>query len=127
LVVLDLTEVSHGNATGIGMADLTTRRMIDRVDRTATYANALTSGLVRSARLPMAMEDDRGAVDAALNTVADPATARIARIVNTSKLDTFWVTDTVLPELRSQDRLTVHERALEPQFDPNGRMLPFDR
>jgi hypothetical protein len=44
LIVLDLTDASHGNAHGIGMADLITRRVLDRVDLKATYLNALTSG-----------------------------------------------------------------------------------
>jgi hypothetical protein len=53
LVVLDLTPHSHGNATGIGMADLTTRRVVDSVDWEATYLNAFTSGVLRSARMPI--------------------------------------------------------------------------
>jgi hypothetical protein len=127
LVVLDLTTASEGNATGIGMADLTTQRVVEQVDLPATYANVLTSGLLRSARMPIALEDDRRAVAAALNTVADSSSARAARIVNTGHLETLWVTEPVLPALRSQERLTVDERPLELRFDPNGRLLAFEQ
>jgi hypothetical protein len=127
LVVLDLTAASHGNATGIGMADLTTQRVMEQVDLAATYANVLTSGLLRSARMPIALEDDRRAVEAALDTVADPSTARAARIVNTGHLETLWVTEPILPDLRDRERLTVDDRPLELRIDPNGRLTAFDR
>ena len=72
LIVLDLTPQSHGNATGIGMADLTTRRMIYKIDLNATYTNALTSGVLRSARMPISLEHDKAAIEAALNRSPDP-------------------------------------------------------
>jgi hypothetical protein len=52
LIVLDLTPASHGNATGIGMADLTTRRVIDQIDWNATYLNVFTSGIFRKQHWP---------------------------------------------------------------------------
>jgi len=127
LAVLDLTPHSHGNATGIGMADLTTRRVVDSIDWEATYLNAFTSGVLRSARMPIPVENDRLAVEAALNRTPDPAGARMARIVNTGELETFWATAAVLPELRAQPNITVDKAAVALEFNPDGRLLPMGR
>ena len=79
LVVLGLTEVSHGNATGMGMADLTTKAMIDSIDYQATYLNALTSRVYRSARQPIPLADDKAAIEQAFDSVAEPLKARAGR------------------------------------------------
>ena len=125
LVVLDLTPHSHGNATGIGMADLTTRRVIDSIDWEATYLNALTSGVLRSARMPIPIENDRLAIETALNRVPDLNSLRMARIVNTGDLETLWVTAALLPELRTKDNITVDETAVELKFSHEDRLLPM--
>ncbi|MGD8521185.1 MAG: DUF362 domain-containing protein [Desulfobacterales bacterium] len=125
LIVLDLTPHSHGNAIGIGMADLTTRRVIDDVDWQATYLNALTAGVFRSARMPIPMDNDRAVLEAALNRSPDPAGIRMARIVNTGSLETFWTTEAVLPELRAREDIIVDETPLELTFSGDGRLLPM--
>jgi hypothetical protein len=126
LIVLELTPHSHGNATGIGMADLTTRRMIDKIDWQATYLNALTAGVLRSARMPIPMDNDRAALEAALNRSPDPVGIRMARIVNTGSLGTFWTTEAVLPELRDRENIIVDETPLELTFSDDGRLLPME-
>jgi hypothetical protein len=126
LVVLDLTPHSHGNATGIGMADLTTRSVIDKINWEATYLNAFTSGVLRSARMPIPLENDRAAVEAAFNRLPDPASARMARIVNTGELQTFWATEAVLPELRANKNVFVDNKPLKLSFDDNGKVLPME-
>jgi hypothetical protein len=125
LVVLDLTPHSHGNATGIGMADLTTRRVIDQIDWNATYLNVFTSGVLRSARMPIPLENDRTAVETAFNQVPDPANARMVRIVNTSELETFWASQAILPELRAHANITVDNQPLELRFNQDGRLIPM--
>jgi hypothetical protein len=123
LIVLDLTSHSHGNATGIGMADLTTRRVIDQVDWDATYMNVFTSGVLRSARMPIPLENDRAAVEAALARVSVPANARMVRIVNTSELETFWASQTVLPELKTNPDITADYQPIELRFNQDGRLI----
>jgi len=117
LIVLDLTPQSHGNATGIGMADLVTRRLMDKLDLHATQMNALTSKVLRSARLPISLENDRIALETALDGVPDPQSVRMARIKNTASLETFWVTESVLSELRSKEGITVDDDPLQLDFD----------
>ena len=125
LIVLDLTPHSHGNATGIGMADLTTRRVIDQIDWNATYMNVFTSGVLRSARMPIPLENDRAAVEAALARVPVPGKARLARIVNTGDLATFWASQAILPELRAHANITVDNQPLELCFNKDGRLIPM--
>ncbi len=125
LIVLDLTPQSHGNATGIGMADLMTRRVMDKIDLKATHMNALTSKILRSARLPISLENDQVALETALDAVPDPPSVRMVRIVNTGSLETFCATEALLPELRAQDGIAVDDPALEIRFDGKGRLLPF--
>ena len=125
LVILDLTSPSHGNATGIGMADLTTRRVIDQIDWDATYMNVFTSGVLRSARMPIPLENDRAAVEAALARVPVPANARMVRIVNTGELDTFWASKAVLPELKSNPDITADHQPIALRFNQEGRIIPM--
>jgi hypothetical protein len=125
LVVLDLTPHSHGNATGIGMADLTTRRVVDSIDWEATYLNAFTSGVLRSARMPIPVANDRLAVEAALSRTPDPQGVRMARIVNTGELEAFWATAALLPELKARENITVEDAAVELEFGPEGRLVPM--
>ncbi len=125
LVVLELTSHSHGNATGIGMADLTTRRVIDSIDWEATYLNALTSGVLRSARMPIPIENDRLAIETALNRVPDLNSLRMARIANTGDLETLWVTAALLPELHAKENISIDETAVELEFSQEERLLPM--
>jgi hypothetical protein len=125
LIVLDLTSHSHGNATGIGMADLTTRRVIDQIDWDATYMNVFTSGVLRSARMPIPLEDDRAAVETALARVPVPANARMVRIVNTGELDTFWASKAVLRELKANPDITADHQPIELRFNQDGRLIPM--
>jgi hypothetical protein len=126
LVVLDLTPESHGNATGIGMADLTTQRVIDQIDYHASYMNAFTSGVLRSVRIPITLENDKIALETALNRSPDPLKARMVRIVNTSSMETLWATEAVLPELRKRENITVDEIPLTLKFNDDGRLLPME-
>lgn len=125
IVVLDLTDESHGNAIGIGMADLTTRRVMDKIDLEATYMNALTSRVLRSARLPIALDNDRDAIETALNQGPDPLGMRVVRIVNTGKLGAFWGTELVARELRAHKGISIDDTPLTFAFDEQNRLLPF--
>ena len=122
LVVLDLTEESHGNALGIGLADLTTRRLVDKIDLRATYTNVITTGFFGSAKLPMILDSDREAIAVAL-TGHDPSTVRLACIKNTLELEEMVISAGLLEAARSQPGLTVSEPLGPLRFDADGRLL----
>jgi hypothetical protein len=125
LVVLDLTPESHGNAIGIGLADVTTRSFAEKIDWDATYKNALSSKRFTGVRLPMVRENDASALVAALGPVVDPMKACVGRIVSTSDLKTFWVSKAVFPQLVAKPNLTLHHEPLPLSFDCHGRLNPF--
>jgi hypothetical protein len=107
--VRSVTEGSHGNAIGMGLADYTHRRLVEDLDLTDTYVNVITSGEPVRARIPVILPTDRLAFVAAYSAcgVVDPADMRIARITNTLDLDRFWVSEPVAEELRGDPDAAV--------------------
>ncbi len=106
IVVLDLTAATHGNATGIGLADFTTRRVLEKTDFPLTTKNIFTSGFLERGRFPLIFETDDEAIDAALTHVfrANPqnrANARVVRIHNTLELEEVWVTPNLIDEVKA--------------------------
>jgi hypothetical protein len=125
IAVLDLTEPSHGNATGIGLADVTTARLEAKLDRHATYLNCTTSTYVQRAFLPMVAPTDQDAILLALRSLGLPegARPRVALIHNTLQVDTLWVSEAVADELRGQPALTVADLVAPLVFDPAGNLI----
>jgi len=64
-------------------------------------------------------------VEAALNRTPDPDGVRMARIVNTGELASFWATTALLPELRALENITIEDAAVALNFSPDGRLLPM--
>jgi hypothetical protein len=126
VVVLGLTEPSHGNATGIGLADFTTERVVSGIDWYATYMNGYTGGtggLLRN-RLPTVMPNDRAAIATAIRMCGkpDPTTARVARIKNTLLAAYVEFSDSLRPEAEAaQVRITGEPHPM--RFDAAGRLI----
>ncbi|MDS0295539.1 DUF362 domain-containing protein [Halogeometricum sp. S3BR5-2] len=102
-----LTEATKGNGNGIGLADLTRRAALDRLDLRKTYANALTSGSLAKANLPVVAPDDEFALRTALAALGgyDPETVRILWIRNTQDLGEMWVSEAVVADLPDAARV----------------------
>ena len=126
IVILDLTEASHGNALGMGLADVTTRRLYEKIDFADTYANVYTSTFLERAKIPVIAETDRDAVDFALQSARAPEKGkeRIMRIRDTLHIEELYVSDALLAELRERDDVEVLGRAAPP-FDDEGAITPF--
>jgi hypothetical protein len=126
IAVCDLTEKSHGNAVGIGLADYTTKRLADKIDRYQTYVNGLTSGSPERGRLPMVAADDREAAEWALMTcgAVDTARARFVRIKDTLHLARFFASEALLPDITADARLKIIGKFEPLCFDDAGRPLP---
>jgi len=109
IYVRSVTEGSHGNAIGMGLADYTHRRLVEDLDLTDTYVNVITSGEPVRARIPVILPTDRLAFVAAYSAcgVVDPGDMRIARIENTLDLDRFHVSEPVAEELRGDPNAVV--------------------
>ena len=93
LAVLDLSHETRGNALGIGLADLTTERLVRGIDPTPMRVNSLTSNFLTRARVPLALPTDRDVIATSLDTCwrIDEQEARMVLIPNTLELTTFWV------------------------------------
>lgn len=123
-----LTAASHGNACGMGLADVVSRSFADSVDMDVTRTNIVTSGFLLRGKLPVVADDDRHVWDLCLRGggVRDVATVRAARIVDTLHCDELWVSDAVLDDLRANAALEFElvRSGLE-LHDSDGRLAPF--
>ncbi len=111
IVALDLTDASHGNATGIGLIDIIPARLAQKIDFHATYINNLTSGLIglRKGALPITLPTAHAAIAAALQMCGQPdmAAIRLVRILNTLLLEELHVSAALLPEVATHAQLEV--------------------
>ncbi|MCL4517394.1 MAG: DUF362 domain-containing protein [Firmicutes bacterium] len=104
VVVLRLTPESHGNASGIGVADIITQRAFEEIDFVSTYTNAVTSTVLSSVRIPVVVPTARQAAALALLTVngTTPEKARVVRITNTLQLERIWVSESLWQEIAAR-------------------------
>ncbi|WP_339060265.1 DUF362 domain-containing protein [Tepidibacillus marianensis] len=125
LAVLDLTEESQGNATGIGLADFTTEKLVNKMDKQKTYLNCLTSGFVTRAAIPMTFSDDE-TLFSGIGQVfkqEDLSLLRLVILQNTLHIDQFWVSETIYQELKNISSIEVLEGPLEIQFDSHHQFI----
>jgi len=120
LVVLGLTPETHGNANGVGLADITTRRLVGSIDYTSTYTNVLTTRLWSAGRLPVIMETDREAIETAVGEVP-PDQVRLVRIKITLLLEELEISEALLPRAKEVG-LTVVAGPRSLEFDGTGRI-----
>ncbi len=127
IVVGDVSEESHGNALGIGLADLTTRRLADRVERNAMNANVVTSTFIERAKVPMVLASDEEAIETAVrcNWGVPPEETRFVRIPNTLHLEYLYVSESMVDEVLANAETEVAGDPEELRFDPEGYLEGF--
>lgn len=128
IVVLNLTRITHGNATGVGGADIITMRVYKELDVPSTYANIITSMNLDGGAIPIIMNTDRDAVSLAVKTVVrvKPEHCRIVRVRNTLHLGEIEVSAAMLPEIERQpERFEVVARPHDWPFDAQGNLAPL--
>ncbi len=124
MVILDLSDKSKGNATGMGLADICTRRLADKVDIEPTYANHLTSTVVWHAKVPMTFPTDQRAIQAAIKTcnVPDLAGLRVVRIPNTLYLEHIAISEAMLDEASRHPAIEIVGEPKPWAFDADGNL-----
>lgn len=124
IFVRDLTQESYGNAIGVGMADIVTRRLVDKIDFKPTYVNAITSTSVESVRIPVTLDSDRDALEAAISTsgASSGKDCRLIWIKNTLKLDHLAASESLLEEVEANDTLQVMGHLDNLKFDSKDNL-----
>jgi hypothetical protein len=122
--VLDLTTESHGNAIGLGYADLTTRRLVDKVDYPATYTNSITAVFPSLAKVPITLDTDQQLVEVALKFMEPkrPEEVRLVQIRSTLNLETVEVSEALWRELEGNPRYNPLTEPRQMVFDANGTL-----
>jgi hypothetical protein len=127
LFVRDLTDKSKGNATGIGLADVTTRRLVDKIDYQATYRNCITGISLEKAAVPMYFENDREAIEVALGSVGliSSEKSKIVRIKNTLHLDRIEVSEFYADTLPQRSDLEILDGPNPMTFNTRNNLIPL--
>jgi hypothetical protein len=125
IYVRSLTPETHGNAIGVGMADVVSDRLVNEIDKVSTYTNALAAMHPGSVRIPMHFSNDAECLAAALRLAdADPAEARVVRVRNTLALDRFVASSAYAPEIAERGDLTVLQSSVDWRFTDDGDFDP---
>ena len=107
MVLLDITQASHGNGIGIGLFDVVTRNCFEKLDLEATYANALACKCIQDCKIPCMVETEEEAIRVAMKVCrnVDRENPRIVKIKNTLELEKIWVSQALLGEVESNPRM----------------------
>ncbi|MGD0218603.1 MAG: DUF2088 domain-containing protein [Desulfobaccales bacterium] len=124
IIVRDLSEATFGNATGIGLADYTTRRAAEKIDFEATAMNCMTAVAPEKGRIPLALASDRGALEAAFKTIGlwTPEGVRVAWIANTKDLEVLAVSSALLEARRGELEVCEEARLFDLPYDASGNL-----
>ena len=126
IFVRDLSTETHGNAIGIGMADATTSRLVQKTDHQATNVNALTALTPQSAKIPITFDTDREAIEKMLDTlpISDFRNSRIVRILDTLAVAEMEISEPLWLERATNSNWTALNELREMEFDENGNFAP---
>jgi hypothetical protein len=127
IMVGDLTEGSEGNAVGVGIVDIITQRLLDKIDMDALNINTITGVCPEMGKIPLTMKNDRDAVEVAIKCVGliPKNKLKIMRIKNTALLNEVDVSEAYQEELAKRSDLEVVVGKRTMGFDTDGNLLPF--
>jgi len=127
IAVCDLTEGSEGNAVGVGIVDIITQRLLDKIDMDALNINTITGVCPEMGKIPLTMKNDRDAVEIAIKSVGllPRDKLKVMRIKNTALLSEIEVSEAYEEELAKRSDLEVVIEKRKMEFDTDGNLLPF--
>lgn len=125
IAVLGLTEESHGNAIGIGLADITTRQVLAKIDLAATALNSISSMAPEQGRIPCVAENDKAALEGAFLSLGceSPEELDIILIKNTMELERMAISQPLFERLRDRGKVRAINEPTELKYDTEGRLL----
>jgi hypothetical protein len=125
IILLDLTKEAEGNALGIGLADLITRKLYSKIDLRATYENTITTTFLERAKIPIVCETEEEAFQIAMKTIWNlPGTKpRLTIIRNTLRLDDLYVSESVWKEIEERASIRPLGDWEKLRFDHHGNLM----
>lgn len=128
ILVRGLTEATHGNASGIGLADLCHRRAAEQTNHEITAINCITAGHISGGMTPITLDSDREMLTAALNTIGlrSPREARVCWIKDTLHLSEIECSEALLAEVRDLAGAEVVAAPRTMPLDEHGDWPAFD-
>ncbi|MDR3591169.1 MAG: lactate racemase domain-containing protein [Negativicutes bacterium] len=125
VAVLDITDVSHGNGNGLGMADFTTKRAFDKFSFEQTYPNSLTSTVPLTVKIPMVLKSDKQAVQACIKSSnrLDKENVTLLRMKNTNDLAELEVSTVLRAYVEDHPQLEVVSEPYKLVFDAKGNLF----
>ena len=126
IFVRDLSSHTYGNASGVGMADMITDRLLSKIDLAATYINVITSSSLACGRIPIHFPTDRECMEKLSTSTGklDAGQLRIGRIRNTMELTPIELSENLRPEIEANPLLEIVGEADEIAFDSAGNLAP---
>lgn len=124
IIVLNLAESSNGNALGIGLADITTKKLVDSINFDMTYTNIIATTFLERGKIPLTMANDKVAISTAFNTIGSvtPLEAKVAIIKNTLDLSELYVSEAALRAI-DKNKVEILEEGIEIKFDENNNLI----
>ncbi|RFB18896.1 DUF2088 domain-containing protein [Bacillus sp. HNG] len=125
MVVLNLTPETEGNANGVGTADFTTQRLVDKMDLEFTYANGLTSTVVAPTKIATTLPNDKEAIQAAIKTcnILDFTKVKMVRIKDTLHVSEIEVSEALLDYIKQHPNIEQASDLYEFDFDEKGNLF----
>ena len=126
VVVLDITDETHGNAQGIGLAEVTTRRLVNRMKLEMTYPTGVTNTFLHLMKIPMIMDNDREALQLALMCcpeAEDHDHMKLIRIPNTAHIGEIEISEGLLPLAKANPNIEILTDLYDLPFDGQGNLF----
>lgn len=125
IVVLDLTKGSHGNAIGIGLSDITTKRFVSKIDYKVTKINCIGSLCPEQGRTPLAEDTDIEAIISGINSSGhlDPQKCRVLHIKNTLALEEMEASEAYWNEAKENPNIEIVSDLHDINFRSNGSIV----
>ena len=125
--MLDLSEVSHGNGLGVGLASAISKRLFDKLDPEKMYPNCITSTVLKSAMIPLVLASDREAIQLCIRTLngVDKNAARIIRIANSLHIGRIMLSEAYFNDvlLGKYAGVAAIDEPQHLEFDAAGNLL----
>lgn len=128
ICALRLTEETHGNASGMGLLDVVPQKYKDEIDFDNTYPNLITSRIYNSAKMPMVVDNDKVAIQTAINGCMgiDYDHPKMIWMKNTLDIGRIFISEALLEEAKKYPEIEILGQPFAMQFRENGDLIRID-